>query len=44
MNNGTQCYTQPGFISLQYSYHLEQGPEVPKRKKKQKKAMHLRTS
>ena len=38
MNNGIHYYTQPGFISLQYSYHMEQGPEVAN------KAMHLRTS
>lgn len=38
MNNGTHYYTQPGFISLQYSYHMEQGPEVANT------AMHLRTS
>lgn len=38
MNNGTHCYSQPGFITLQYSYHMEQGPEVAKN------AKHLRTS
>lgn len=38
MNNGTHCYTQPGFIALQYSYHMKQDPKAAN------KAMHLRTS
>ena len=37
MNNGTHCYTQPGFISLKYSYHMQKGPEVTN------KALNLRT-
>lgn len=36
MNNGTHCYTQASFISLQYSYYMEKSPEVTKKKAKKK--------
>lgn len=40
MNNGTLCYTQVSFISLQDSYHMGKSPEVTNKQTKKSKAFN----